>query len=496
MPLRFAIWTAVSTAEQARPEKFSIPDQLERTRGESTRRGWVEACGPFVVSGQSRTKYIQLDQAAAEIEPLRLMLASARNGQFDILVMTEFDRLRELLDQVFRTLAAYRVQLFSLAQPIEPVNPAEYNIYRADSIAMMIGMSQIMSRQEISRTRRKWFDNMPRRITELGLPVQIPFGYRKPPGQQHDRKAIPEQDPATKDIVLKIKDLHLSGLSSYQIAEMLQKARTIAPRGKQWHSVTVRDILKNPFYSGIVQFGKSRVILDPQTDTRKRDRSIPLEQIHQNQGKHIPLWDEATQRAILVEFTRRTKSFRGRMNNQLTGLPKCGICGASLWRQGNGPRGQYRQIWRCSKTGSAHGHINIPHVTLLEKVMLALKDITLQPERGEPSTKPTHTDTSTLQRKLDRLEEAYLAGQFELPRYTKLRAELTGQLQQAEDSAEKQKALETQRLEYRQNMNLLRTVDSLPRWFSDTDPNEVNHVLKSLIEKIVVGMEGIEIVMK
>src|SRR5690349_15446800 len=108
MNLRFASWCAVSTIEQARPEKFSIPDQLERTQAAARQKGWIQAAGPFVVSGQSRTKYIQLDKAAAEIEPLSQMLHAARMSKFDVLVLTEYDRLRELLDQTFRTLANYR----------------------------------------------------------------------------------------------------------------------------------------------------------------------------------------------------------------------------------------------------------------------------------------------------------------------------------------------------------------------------------------------------
>src|SRR5688572_10474727 len=278
MTLRFARWAAVSTKDQAKQEKFSIPLQLERTQKESVARGWVETAGPFIVSGQSRTKYIQLNQAERDIEALRQMLGSARSGQFDVLVMTEFDRLRELLDQIFRTLASYRVQLYSLAQPFDPIPPAQYDIYKADSTAMMVGMSQTFSRLEIARTRRKWFENMPKRITELGLPAtHIAFGYRKPPGQEHDRKAIPEPDPILSRHVIALKDLHLSGHSTTQLIDYLEDQHIPPPKGKRWYGQTVRDILRNPFYAGIVRFGASRVYIDPKTDTRKRDRKIPAD---------------------------------------------------------------------------------------------------------------------------------------------------------------------------------------------------------------------------
>ncbi|HEX9386980.1 MAG TPA: hypothetical protein VF918_11725 [Anaerolineales bacterium] len=42
MNLRFARWAAVSTHEQARPGKFSIPNQLDKTFDVATSKGWVE----------------------------------------------------------------------------------------------------------------------------------------------------------------------------------------------------------------------------------------------------------------------------------------------------------------------------------------------------------------------------------------------------------------------------------------------------------------------
>ena len=373
MTLRLARWAAVSPREQAKPGKRSIPNQLESTLQAGTDHGWVESAGPFIVEGQSREIYIDLSEAEREIPQLHQMLQSARAGEFDILILTETDRLRSLQVAVLRRLASYHVQLYVVNLPVEPVLPSEYTIHRADNILMLLTMTQMTSSLEISRTRRKWFENMPRRVTELGIPATgIPYGYRKPPGQELDRKAIPEPDPAITPHIIKMKDLLLSGVSSYQIAEMLQKSLLAPPKGKQWHPVTVRDILKNPFYAGIVQWGKSRVILDPKTDTRKRDRSIPQAEIRQAPGRHIPLWDMDTHHAILNEFHKRTRNYRGRANNQFTGLLKCGICGKTLWRQGNGPRGDYRLIWRCSASGSGHGHINIPHVVLLEKIGEAL----------------------------------------------------------------------------------------------------------------------------
>lgn len=504
MTLRFARWAAVSTREQAKPGKRSIPNQLESTLQAGAEHGWEESAGPFIVEGQSREIYIDLSEAEREIPALRQMLQSARLGEFDILILTETDRLRSLQVAVLRRLASYHVQLYIVNLPVEPVSPSEYTIHRADNILMLLTMTQMTSSLEISRTRRKWYENMPRRVTELGIPATgIPYGYRKPPGQELDHKAIPEPDSAITARIIEMKDLLLSGASSYQIAETLQKSLLAPPRGKQWHAVTVRDILKNPFYAGIVQWGKSRIILDPKTDTRKRNRSIPQAEIRQAQGRHIPLWDMDTHRAILAEFQKRTRNYRGRANNQFTGLLKCGVCGKTLWRQGNGPRGDYRLIWRCSASGSGHGHINIPHVILLEKLGTAigeklatmngeLKNNSLQPTAD--NSKPTANNSQQLERKLQRLEDAYLDGSWELEKYKRRRAELMNELQRAQDDTDRQREETAQRAEILRSITSLQGED-LPHWLTHTDPGEVNHTLKAIIREIIIGDE-IQVVMK
>src|SRR5512145_441926 len=136
MNLRFARWAAVSTREQLRPGKFSIPNQLEKTLAAATSCGWVETAGPFIVEGQSRENHIDLGEAEQEILPLRQMIQAARMRQFDILVAAETDRFRSLLIQVFRRLAQFHVQLYFLNLPIDPVPPDEYTIYKADHVLM------------------------------------------------------------------------------------------------------------------------------------------------------------------------------------------------------------------------------------------------------------------------------------------------------------------------------------------------------------------------
>jgi DNA invertase Pin-like site-specific DNA recombinase len=501
--LRFSIFCAVSTLEQARPDKFSLADQEERCRKTGRERGWREV-STYVVKGQSRTKHIQLDQAMVEIEPLRCMIHDARQRKFDILVLSEFDRLRDLLDQVFRTLAACRVQIYSLGQPVEPVAPEEYSLHKADSIVMSMLMSQTFSRLEISRFRRKWFEQMPKRITELGLQAtSISYGYRKPEGQQHDRKAVPEQDPAITAHLIRIKDLFLAGHSTSQLIDYLEDHELPPPKGKRWYRQTIRDILRNPFYAGVVRFGASKVYVDPLTDQRKRNRHVSDDQVKQNTGRHKPLWDLDTHEAIRVELKRRAKNYRGRVNNEFTGLVVCGICRCAMWRHGNGPRGEHRLVWRCSSTGSARGHNAWFHTTLREKVIADLsRSFPQYVQRQRAPRLESKEDTSAarqlldeLHTRLERLEDAYLAGKWDLNRYTARKEQIDREISDAQETIRRVQDHASLQRAWVQDLNAMTQLQDIPRWFAQTDPVEINKTLQVFLKSIVVG-EKIELVFK
>lgn len=497
--MRFATWAAVSSKEQAAEDKFSLESQAKRTAAEGLRRGWVQSAGPYTVPGQSREIYIDLADAEREIPALRQMLADARAGKFDILIMTELDRLRSLQMQVFRYLARCRVQILALNAPIEPVDPADYNQHKADAVLMLITISQASSSLEISRLRRKYDDGMPKRVTELGIPpIGIPYGYRKPLGLDPDikaiRTAVPEQDPALVPHILEMRDLLLSGQSSRQIASHLNKKGLPAPRGGLWTPVSVLGVLRNPFYAGKVSWGFSESKLDAD-NKRKRTRSlVPREQAV---GRHVPLWDDATHEAILAEIDRRKRSYLGRRNNQLTGLLRCGECGAPLWRQGNGPRDTDRLIWRCSRTGSAVGHVNVPHSELLPVIAAALADrlqsaLDASPA-STPSRKPPADPIADLRKQLDRLETGYLEGAFDLDRYRARKSELDRKLVAARDAAHQAEVQARERAAWLTSARALSTLDDLPAWITTADPAAVNHALRLLLERITVSEHGIEI---
>jgi len=492
--LRFGIWAAVSTREQAEEDKSSLKSQVERCRAAAAERGWIETVPPYIVPGKSRTRYISMRDAEAAIPQLAQMLDDAHARKFDLLVTVDLNRFRELTDQVFRTLLGYGVQLYSLQSPIDPVPPEKYDLETAQTVSLLVGLNQITSRADVTQIRLKYKHGLPIRIHN-GLPFQLPWGYiyHRTGDRKLDRLAVPQPDPLRTALLVRMKDELLRGRSIRQICDMLEDSGALPPRGLIWHPQTVRDLLRNPFYSGTVRFGISSTVYDPRSNlSLKTRRKYPL---HSAPGKHIPIWDDSTHLAILDELRRRGSDYRGRSNNQFTGLMKCGECGVSMWMNYNGPRGPSRQIWRCSQGRTTHP--SLPHVEALRRVGLALvRSLPTYADRlhSAPPADPTGELTKTLadlRRQRSRLEEAYLSGAFPLESYAVRSADLETRIHSAQDELTNHSArLRNRETWLAQVSGLGALSDRLPAWLASDDPAHVNLLLHQLLEEIVVTPDG------
>lgn len=169
MPLRYARWAAVSTDDQARPDKDSIPIQLEKAQSIAQSKGWVETAGPYIAAGDSRTRFVSLRDAEDNIPELKQLLNAASRREYDLLIVYDLNRFRSLMRQIFDVLCDYNVQLYILNNPREPVPPAFYDEDIRAAVGMIVDMSGIISQNEINNIRRHFREKMPARVTVHGL---------------------------------------------------------------------------------------------------------------------------------------------------------------------------------------------------------------------------------------------------------------------------------------------------------------------------------------
>lgn len=489
--MRFAILTAVSTPEQASPDKASLGTQETGCRQAALAKGWIETAPPFIVPGESRTRYVNLRDAEEEIPPLRQMLDQARSGAFDVLVLWDYNRLRDLLDPVAKTLAAYNVQLYSVNQPVEP-SP------EGDSESIMRGMSQIISRSQIADLKRKYRSGMAKRIQRGLYALKIPFGYMKPAGHETDPQAVPVPDPLKTSLLIQLKDAYLSGATQDDLRRLAQASALPAPRFGHWDRSAIADMLRNPFYAGLVSFGRTRLVADPRTQKRRQvENPHPLTA----PGQHPPLWDLDTHQRILAEFAARAPAYRTTYN--LSGLLTCGICGLPVWARPHEPRqdGSRRLSWCCFATANPR-HINMdqPAVNLL--AASALQSALLLPLPPPPSTLHPPPSTSlpppsaiqqiTQQRR--RIEEAYEAGLYPIEIFAGKVHALDVQLAALVDGEFQSRQTAARRAELTRALTSLQLIqDHLPDWLANEKPARVNHTLRSLCRTITLHPDHAEV---
>jgi hypothetical protein len=381
------ILAAVSTRAQAAHD-VSIPNQIARGQAFIKDRGWREAVPPLIIAGESRQNLVSLRDAELAIPEIGQMLDLAQSGRANLVILYDYNRLRGLLDQVARTLAAYRCQLYSLSQPVEPVAPAEFNPYTSDSSTMMVGMSQTFSHLQISDLRRKYQVGMPRRV-ENGLPMHaMPYGYRKPPGREWDASAAPIQIEDECEVLLRMRRDYLAGEAADEIAARLSAAGVPTRKGGRWTGGTVLQMLSNPFYAGYVIRNKSVTSTDPRTRETLR-RKVPRRDWVLRAGQHVALWTPADYERLLEirELRGQNMIGRPRTTHTFSALLVCGHCGRRLvaWK----PVAKKVYQYRCRPSVAApHGFMYDAEtrVQLRPALAAAAKALRLQKPANKTNT--------------------------------------------------------------------------------------------------------------
>jgi len=201
--------------------------------------------------------------------------------------------------------------------------------------------------------------------------------------------------PEEAELVRRIFAAYLAGKGKNAIARWLNQECVIAPRGGKWGESTVAGLLRNEKYAGNMLLQKTYIAdhLTKQTCVNRGER--PQFYVEQS---HEAIIDPAVFDAVQAEIARRhlrwgRQSGLGEMlprsisnpsvaslcpnkameKYPLTGLVKCGICGASYTRKHAAAGSKYEKIvWICPtynmRGKDECGSQQIPEAILLAKV--------------------------------------------------------------------------------------------------------------------------------
>ena len=267
---------------------------------------------------------------------LKNLLRDVRDGLIDVVVCEALDRIARDAEDVAwlgKKLKFSKVRLHTVSEnEIDDIKLA---------VASMLGAIFL------SQLQQKTLRGMQAAVLAGRFAGGKAYGYRKvvrlDEKGERVRGAL-EIVEAEAEIVCRIFREFAAGRSPREIVKRLNAEGVPSPRGGQWNQSTVRGdpkkhvgILHNPLYRGELLWGRREWRKDP--DSERRERRYRLRDEQEWTRVSVPdlrIVDDSLVAAAAAETSRRTMPAGStssvgarRQKHLLSGLIKCGVCGAN-----------------------------------------------------------------------------------------------------------------------------------------------------------------------
>lgn len=318
-----AIYARKSTEQNVDEDAKSIARQVEHARAFAAAHGWIVRDDfVFVDDGISGADFIRRPGLR------RLMAALPRPG-FQVLIFADVSRFgRHSIETPHALYHLIRggVRIFCYLEQRE---------IRLDSPAEAASLQIAAIAADFQRhTVRQHVRDAVRRREAAGYATQRPtIGYRlhrvtNAAGQKSH--SIVELEPAERDLALFIWRRAADGAGAQRICNELTERGDKPRHGGRWNSNTIRGVLRNPIYRGVIVTGRRRV--NEQTNrTESRDdwQEFPAPQLRLVDDA---TWHAVQQRAAArTAASTRTRGARDRDSEYLlAGFARCGVCGGPM----------------------------------------------------------------------------------------------------------------------------------------------------------------------
>lgn len=274
-----------------------------------------------VVSGES----------IAAREEVRKVLARVENPEITGVVVVEPPRLSrgDLADcaQLITALRFSRTQVLTPMMTYNLENKMERKFFQDELLRgndYLEYTKEILARGRVAAVKRGCF-----------IGHRPPYGYdRVKIGKDHTLEPNADADVVRMIFAWFVDE----GLTRLQIAQRLMDMAIPAPKGDTWHKDTVRYILKNVHYIGLVSYYQTRQTLAMEYGTLKKRRLLqPEEEVLIAEGKHPAIIDRETWDKAQALFDPPRLGQERQLRNPLAGILRCSGCGQVLHLKGYKP---------------------------------------------------------------------------------------------------------------------------------------------------------------
>lgn len=336
MSVRVAALLRLSTKKQAKKQgkgDLDVPAQRQEIeRFVATKPDW-RIIKEYVEAGVSA-----YSNSAEDRDILQDAMRDAKARKFDVLLMWKGDRLSRRVTElpaIIERLCEWGIEVWSV---VDATGGKRWTANNALELLMLAleGFKNQSYSESISinvKTRM-------RQLVEQGKwwGGKVPFGYRLSPvmdgrgqpvmnGTKVLQVLVP--DERTAPVVREMYSRYLRGEGDPLISEWLNNSRVQTYYGAGWQQKTVRDVLTNPIYAGILVYG------------RGGDNSLSV------RGEHEAIIDEVTwHQAQGVRKEKRALPIRQRTADYpLSGVLRCALCRGNMGGHTRRQKRKNGKVW-------------------------------------------------------------------------------------------------------------------------------------------------------
>jgi site-specific DNA recombinase len=370
MTKRAAIYARFSSDRQ---NDRSCRDQIDLCAGWAERQG-IEIAASFqddAVSGASTINRPGLGN----------LLRAAKLARFGLIICEDLDRLSRKQADLHRI----RDELNFLGIGIMTVSDGAIT-------AMHAGLKGLMSEMFLADLANKTRRGLRARVAAGASGGGKSYGYTPVPGRPGEHIVCERE----AEIVRRVFRDYAAGQTPRQIAAALNAEGVQGPRGGKWNSSTLNGsktrangMLQNRLYVGELVWNRQRFIKDPATGKRVSRPNPESEWLRTDVPELAivdrDLFEQAQKRKAIRTFTRGAP-VEAKPKHLLSGLVKCGCCGASYTVVGRDRLGcaGYRERGDCTNNRTVERR----HVEA--RVLAALVNHLADPELIEEYVRAFH----------------------------------------------------------------------------------------------------------
>lgn len=397
--MRCAIYRRVSTDMQVE-EGFSLEAQRMRLNA------YVESQGWKIVEDYCDEGYSAKDTDRPQMQRL---IADIKQKRFDVVVVYRLDRfVRSVLDlhELLQLMEQYDVK-FKSATEIFDTTSATGRLF----ITLIASLAQ-WERETIAERVHMGMQKKVEQGERNGAPA--PYGY-----DLVDRKLILNPDEARW--VRYIFERY-GAVGSQTLAKELNTRGVKTKKGESWSDFSVRYVLRNPIYVGLVRWNYETYA----KGTRQKTGNEIL--VDYSQEDFEPLIDKETFGDVQLTMGRRSKmAFRSDNFYPFSGIIRCEKCGYGFTGASKQLRnGKIHRFYKC------RGRINFGNCDVqaiaeeaieeafLNMLQLAETEIEIVQPAQVMSNEEIQKQVKQLTKQKERAQELYIKGDVTKPRYEKL----------------------------------------------------------------------------